>query len=148
VARRQLEDVLVDRDRFLEETLLRVELAGLEVDLRRLIRRAALGVQLGHFQPGAGVLGILLDDLGELGQRLVQLSALEELLRGGQILVLFRDHGSDLECYRVHRRSKGVVEPTVVLHPTRSSVGIWTPHLPRYPPPPTATSDGEWRARA
>ena len=92
VARRQLEDVLVDRDRFLEKALLGVKLAGLEIDLGRLVGRATLGMQFRHLEPGARVLGVLLDHLGEFGQRLVELPSLQKLLSGGEGLVLFSDH--------------------------------------------------------
>ena len=85
---RQLEDALVDRHRLARKTLLHVDLGGAQVDVARLLQRAAPGVDLRHLQPGAGVVRIFLDDARELLERALFLPPLQELLGGGEMLVL------------------------------------------------------------
>ncbi len=90
----ELQDLLVDRDRFQVKALIAVELGDAEIGLGRLRLAPLLGVEVPELQPDADVLRVLFDDLCVLLDRLVELPLLDELLGGLHGLVLVDGHGS------------------------------------------------------
>ena len=92
-ARIELEDLLVDRDRFEEEALLVIEARDLEVRLGRVLLRALLRVEVADLEPDADVLRILLDDPQVLLDRLVELALLDKLPGRIHDLFFVEGHG-------------------------------------------------------
>ncbi len=74
--RRELDDVLVDGYRALEEPLLDIEVHRLLIDLGGLVVLSQANMHLRHAQPSAGVLRIFLDGVLELRQGLFKASPL------------------------------------------------------------------------
>ncbi len=92
-ARIELEDLLVDRDRFEEETLLVIEARDLQVRLDRVLLRTLLRVEITDLQPDADVLRILVDDPQVLLHRLVDLSLVDKLAGRIHDLFFVEGHG-------------------------------------------------------
>src|SRR5262249_34969792 len=76
------------------ETLLAIELGDFNVGLGGLALRALFRIQVANLQPDADVLGVVLDDLQVLLDRLVSLAPFDKLLGGFHDLILIYGHGS------------------------------------------------------
>ena len=92
-ARIELEDLLVDRDRFEEETLLVIEARDLEIRLGRVLLRALLRVEVADLQPHADVLRIFLNDPQVLLHRFVDLPLIDKLAGRIHDLFFVEGHG-------------------------------------------------------
>jgi hypothetical protein len=94
-ARIELEDLVVDRDRFEEKPLLVIEARDLEVRVGRFLLGALLRVEVADLEPDADVLRILVDDPQVLLHRFVDLALIDKFT--GCIHDLFFIQGHELQ---------------------------------------------------
>src|ERR1051325_8615051 len=92
-ARVELDDLLVDRDGFMQEPLVVIEPRDLEIGLDRVLFRALLGVEVADLEPDPDVLGVLVNDAEVLLDRLVDLTLVDKLARRIHDLFFVKGHG-------------------------------------------------------
>ena len=91
-ARLDLENLLIDGDRFEIEALVRIELRDLCIGLGRLGFLAELGVKVANLEPDADVLVVVGDDLQVFLDRLFELALFDQLLGAGDQFVFVARH--------------------------------------------------------